>query len=380
METRRASGRPFADLTASNPTRSSLAYPPGLLEALADPSGMRYEPEPRGSESARTAVAARLREAVPDRPVHADDVLLSASTSEAYAFLLRLLCDPGDAVLVPQPSYPLFEYLAGLADVHLVPYALRWDGGWHTDLGSIHAADTSHVRALMVVHPNNPTGSYVKRSEAAALRTLCADRGWALVSDEVFADFPLRADDRREPTLHDPDAPCLTFTLGGLSKACALPQLKLAWTAVSGPLALRSEAWPRLDVVADTFLSVATPVQRALPALFAARPAIHRALQQRLEANLRALTDAAARAPHVTLLAPEGGWYAVLRVPAILDEDAWVERLLDRADVLVHPGWFFDFEGEAWLVASLLPPEDVFAPAARRALSVVEEAARDGVL
>jgi alanine-synthesizing transaminase len=256
LEERRA-GREVLDLTETNPTRAGFVAPPDLLALLADPAALRYDPQPAGLPAARAAVAADFaRRGVAVAPEH---VVLTASSSEAYALLFKLLADPGDQVLVPQPSYPLFDYLARLESVEAAPYALAYDGEWHLPLPAVEAALTERTRAVVVVSPNNPTGSFLKREEAAGLAALCARRGLALIADEVFADYPLREDPRRAPSLAA-EAAALSFALGGLSKSCALPQLKLGWIAVGGEAALREAALARLEVVADTYLSVGTPV------------------------------------------------------------------------------------------------------------------------
>ena len=365
LDAKRAAGAPILDLTEANPTRAGLAYPDDLLEPLADPGGLVYEPAAPGLAAARAAVAgdyARRGLALdPDR------LILTASSSEAYALLLKLLCDPGDAVLVPRPSYPLLEYLARLESVAVAHYPLRYDGVWQTDLTDLAAAITPRTRAVMVVHPNNPTGSFLKRHGAQALMALCAERGLALVADEVFADYAFSADPRRAGSFAG-DAPALAFALGGLSKSCGLPQLKLGWIAVSGPEALRDEALARLEIAADTYLSVGTPVQRAAPALLHRKGELQAAIMERLRGNLATLRARVAGSP-ATLLAAEGGWYGVLRIPATLGEEERVLRLLEARDVLVHPGYFFDFESEAFLVISLLPPPDTFAEGVARVLA-----------
>jgi hypothetical protein len=276
---RRASGRPILDLTGSNPTRAGLDYPGDLLAGLGDPGALAYEPEPRGQPRTREAVARDYEgRGVAVSPEH---VVLTASTSEAYAWLLKLLCDPGDRILVPRPSYPLFDYLAELEEVEVASYPLLFDGLWHVDPEAVAAAITPRTRAVFVVSPNNPTGSWLSRAAADGLRALCAERALAIVSDEVFADFPLRPRGDRQPSLAD-DGPGLSFALGGLSKSCGLPQLKLAWIAVAGPEPLRSEALARLELIADTYLSVGTPVQRAAPALLARKPQLAAPIRARL--------------------------------------------------------------------------------------------------
>jgi aspartate/methionine/tyrosine aminotransferase len=357
LEARRRAGAPILDLTQSNPTAVGIPYPADLLAPLAEPGSLAYEPTPGGLASAREAVAADYaRRGI---VVDADRILLTASTSEAYAFLFKLLCDPGDVVLVPRPGYPLFELLSRLECVEVASYPLRYDGEWHLPVSAVEQALSPRTRAVVVVSPNNPTGSCLKRDEAAALQELCAERGVAIVADEVFADYTFGPDPRRLPSLHG-DGRALVFALGGLSKACGLPQLKLGWTAVSGPPALRDEALARLELVADTFLSVGTPVQRAAASLLRRLPELQAPIAERVGSNLLLLESRLRHAPSATLLRPEGGWSAVVRVPATVPEEELVLRLLESRGVLVHPGYFFDFEDEAFLVLSLLAPEDAF--------------------
>jgi alanine-synthesizing transaminase len=362
----REASRPLLDLTETNPTRAGLSAPAEVLATLSQPRGLRYQPDPRGLREAREAVAAdfarRGAEVDPDR------LVLTASTSEAYGFLFKLLCDAGDAVAVPRPSYPLFEYLARLEGVDVVTYPLRFDGEWHVGRGDVEAALTPRTRALVAVSPNNPTGSYLKRDETDALLGLCAEHGLALVADEVFADFAFAPDARRTVTVAG-RTDALTFALGGLSKSCGLPQLKLAWIAASGPDPLLRDALARLEIVADTYLSVSTPVQEAAADILSRLPALQAPLRLRTTANLATLRDAVAGVGVVTLQRPEGGWSAVLRVPAHHGEEEWCLRLLEADGVLVQPGYFFDFPGEAFLVLSLLTPEAVFTEGVRRLLA-----------
>jgi aspartate/methionine/tyrosine aminotransferase len=305
--------------------------------------------------------------------VHPDQVVLTASSSEAYAYLFKLLCDPRDHVLVPRPSYPLFEFLAGLESVEVASYPLRYDGEWHLSADALREAIGPRTRAIVVVHPNNPTGSFLKADEAAALEVLAAEHGLAVVSDEVFADYAFGPDRRRVATLAR-DGPCLTFTLGGLSKSCALPQLKLGWIVASGPHVLRTEALARLEVIADTYLSVGTPVQEALPSILARRAELHAPVDARVRSNRDDLARRLGRGSAASLLHAEGGWAAVLRLPALPGEEDWAVRLLVDADVLVHPGYFFDFEGEGFVVASLLTPPGILADGASRILASVGRA------
>ena len=351
LERKRRAGEDVVDLTVSNPTEVGLQAPDEVLALLGDARGAAYAPDPRGLASAREAVAADFA-----RRGHSVDVqrlVLCASTSEAYAWLFKLLADPGDNVLVPRPSYPLFEFLADLESIGTRPYPLAYDGAWHVDLAAVEEAIRPRTRAIVVVNPNNPTGSFVSSTEAHRLLGLCARRGLALVSDEVFADFG-EAPDPSRVTSFAGDGPALSFALGGLSKSCGLPQLKLGWIAVSGPPELRGEALARLEIVADTYLSVATPVQHALPEILAWLPKLQAPIAARVKRNRGALRERFAASP-ATLLAADGGWSAVLQVPATLPEEQRVLRLLERDGVLVHPGFFFDFPSEAYLVASLLP-------------------------
>ncbi len=358
LKAKRTAGEPLIDLTASNPTGAGIPYPSRLLAPLADPAALRYEPTPWGLGPAREAVAADF--ARRGFPLHPDRILLTASTSEAYSLLFKLLCDPGDEVLVPRPGYPLFDYLAGLESVKVASYTLEYDGAWRLDLAALAAALTTRSRVVVTVNPNNPTGSYLKRDEARALQALCTERGLALISDEVFADYAVGGDPSRMESVAE-DGSCLAFALGGLSKSCGLPQLKLAWIATSGPEGIRREALSRLEVVADAFLSVGTPVQVAAPALLARRAELQAPIRARLQENAETLRARLPASSPARLLEPEGGWYAVLRVPATLPEEMQVARLLEERNVLVHPGYFFDFPSEAYLVLSLLPPPPLFA-------------------
>ena len=356
-------GKPAFDLTVSNPTACGIPYPAGLLAALGDPAALHYRPDPRGLRAAREAVAAEYRR----RGVALDpeQIVLTASTSEAYAFLFKLLCEPGEKVLTPLPSYPLFEHLARVEGVGAAPYHLEPEAGWRLDLGEIAGAGDA-VRAVIIVHPNNPTGSYVTVADAAALAGVCRQRGWALIADEVFLDYPL---DGGSAATFSATADALTFTLGGLSKSVGLPQLKLAWIAVSGPAPEVGVALERLEFIADTFLSVATPVQLALPELLRTGVEVRAAIAARCRTNLAAVRTAARARPEVTVLPAEGGWSAVLRVPAVIGEEELVLTLLQEDGVAVQPGFFFDFPREGYLVASLLPPPETFCRGVDRLLS-----------
>lgn len=358
-----ASGTALVDLTESNPTRVGLPYPAGLLDEAASDRALCYDPHPLGMQSARDAVAADYarRHVVVD-PAH---IVLSASTSEAYSWIFKLLCNPGEAVLIPQPSYPLFEHLTRLEAVRAVPYRLEYHGRWEIDIDSVLAAPRD-VRAILIVSPNNPTGSYVTPREAAALGAICRDRGWAIVSDEVFAEYALEASDAATEVTRDVGA--LSFTLGGASKSLGLPQIKLAWTIVGGPADRRDEALSALELIADTFLSVNTPIQVAAPDVFRRGAVVRDAIRQRVSANLAAARAIVRAHPACSLLRVDGGWSVVVRVPATRSEEALALGLVQQEHVLVHPGFFFDFPHEAFLVASLLPAGDVFADAFERVL------------
>jgi hypothetical protein len=359
----RASGRPLCDLTLANPTQAGIAYPPDLLGSLADSGGLAYRPEPFREPAARAA-AARAMTRRGWTPV-ADHVFLTASTSEAYALLFKLLCDPGDEVLVPHPSYPLFDHLTALDNVVAVPYRLEYQAAWSIDRESLRERLGARTRAVLLVSPANPTGSMHRRDDIAWLASLAAARGLALVSDEVFVDYPLEAAPDALPSALDARAPdagrSLTFVLGGLSKSAGLPQLKLAWTAVDGPSVLVQDALRRLEVIGDAYLSVGTPVQRALPALLEATSGIRAAIHARARANLARLRAALSVVPACDVPRVEGGWSAVVRVPSIVAEEDLALHLLDAHGVVVHPGFFFDFPSGSYLVVSLLAEPGVFA-------------------
>jgi len=361
LERHRASGREALDLTESNLTRCGFAYDPLLLAALGDAHGLAYDPHPKGLRLAREAVCRYYRQRSTE--VDPEQVILTASTSEGYSFLFRLLCNPGDEVLVPVPSYPLFEFLAAIQDVKLAPYPLIYDHGWQIDLHSLAEKLTPRTRAILVVHPNNPTGSFVKPAEMDVLDALCRERQVTLVADEVFLDYA--HDGVNWPSFVGPRQ-ALTFTLSGISKICALPQMKLAWIVTSGAPELAREALARLEVIADTYLSVSTPVQLALPEFLARRDDIQRQVKERVASNLAELDRQLTEHQLVRRFDVEGGWYAVLRVPATRsDEDVAID-LLERHSVIVHPGHFYDFPREGYLVASLITPARVFAEGVKR--------------
>lgn len=353
LDRRRSAGRTHLDLTLSNPTRASLPVAgEAVLRALGRPAALDYDPMPFGLPVARDAVAALWA----SRGIAVDPsrVALTASTSEAYAYLFKLLCDPGDSVLVPAPSYPLLEFLTRYEGVELVPYRLRYDGAWHVDFDSIAAARTERCRAVVVVSPNNPTGSYVKRDELARL----AELGLPIVSDEVFGAYHFAPDARRPVSALEAEG-AVVFALDGLSKLAALPQLKLAWITASGPTEAVDAAFERLELVCDAYLSPSTPVQQALPSLLGSAGTVRDAIRARLARNHETLARRLSGTP-LTLMTVEGGWYAPVRFPAVLTEEAWVLGLLEERDVLVQPGFFYDFDVEPVIVLSLLTEEQTF--------------------
>src|SRR5580765_1340979 len=360
----RQSGATLLDLTETNPTVVGLPYPDDVLASLSDPRARVYAPDPRGLADARAVIAAEYASRAAISP---DRIVLTSSSSEAYATLFKLLCNPGESVLVPHPSYPLFELLTGLEGVDARPYALDYHGVWSIDRESLEQAIDAGVRAVLVVSPNNPTGSMLRADDREWLAGVCARRHLAIISDEVFADYPLAP--RADASSFAGESRALTFVLGGLSKSAGLPQVKLGWMLVDGPPPLAAEALARLELVSDTYLSVSTPVQVAAPQLIAAGRGIRAAITARVRENLDGLRRAVAAHPAITLRDPEGGWSAVLEVPATMSDEALVLRILET-HVLVHPGYFFDFARGAFLVVSLLPRPEIFRDAIARMLPV----------
>ena len=364
----RRDGILFADLTESNPTRVGIPYPESLLRPLSDSRALQYEPHPFGLAQAREAVAvdAQRRGAV----VQAGDVVLTASTSESYSWLFKLLCDPGDTVLVPVPSYPLFEHLTRMEGVAAAPYRLEYHGRWEIDIESVRAAPAA-TRALILVSPNNPTGSYITAREFAQLLAICESRGWTLIADEVFADYVLEGQSPLTDLAGRADV--LTFTLGGASKTLGLPQVKLGWMIAGGPQEQRRAALAALEHIADSYLSVSTPVQVAAPSLLRDAVPVRAAIYDRVRQNLKHARAIARQYPACEILLVEGGWFATVRVPATRPEDTLVIDLLAAERVLVHPGYFFDFLHEAFVVVSLLPEAAVFVDAFERSLRFMNE-------
>lgn len=373
LEAHRRSGKALLDLTASNPTTVGLTYRGSeLLRSLASPEALNYEPVAKGLLSARAAVAEYYAEK--GSVIHPDDLILTTSTSEAYSFVFRLLCDAGDTVLVPVPSYPLFDFLADLNDVKLAPYELVYDHGWQMDFSSLRVAvqhaqsKGSQCRAVLVVHLNNPSGSYVKPHEAAELSRFCSANQMAIVADEVFLDYALAGS---APLTFSSNADVLTFTLSGLSKISALPQMKVAWIAVTGPDALRAEAIARLEVIADTYLSMSAPLQLGVPAMLAERHTIQPQVLRRIRENVAVLDSRLSAQKLCHRLSLEGGWYVVLRVPALGSDEDLAITLLQKAGVLLQPGHFYNFPGDGHLIASLITPCAEFETGIDKALHFI---------
>jgi aspartate/methionine/tyrosine aminotransferase len=361
-----AAGREVLDLTVSNLTTVGLRYDcEPILQALRNPDAFDYDPQPKGLLSARQAVAAYYGEQHKGFDLDPESLVLTTSTSEGYSYVFRLLCNPDDEILVPKPSYPLFEFLADLHDVKLVPYPLIYDHGWQIDFPSLHKAVNQHTRAIVLVHPNNPTGSYVSGAERAALNDFCCEHDLSLIVDEVFLDYA--HDGLPRPTFAA-NADALTFTLSGISKISALPQMKLAWIVTSGPPDKQLAAMERLEVIADTYLSVNAPIQLATPVFLEQRKYLQPLLIDRLRTNLTQVDQQLSRQSTCQRLQVEAGWYAVLRVPVTRSDEDLAIDLLRKESVLVHPGHFYDFPSDGYLVLSLIAPVQQFQEGINRVL------------
>jgi alanine-synthesizing transaminase len=365
LEARQRSGQPILDLTASNPTACGFTYDPQLLAELSAEDALLYEPDPRGMLHAREAV--RGYYADHGARIDAEQIVLTTSTSEGYSWLFRLLCDPDDEVLIAQPSYPLFDLLATLDDVRLSPYALLYDSAgshaWSLDLHLLQQRIGPRTRAIIVVHPNNPTGHYTTLAERTALAEICREHGLALIVDEVFVDYSFPGHETAEASrsFARGEQHALTFVLSGLSKVAALPQMKASWIVCLGPEDMRTEAMRRLEIVADTFLSMNAPVQHALPGWLAGRNHMQQQVRARVQQNLAVLDQLLAPQHSVQRLACEGGWYATLRIPPSIADQTLAVQLLEQHGIAVHPGSFFGFTERNRLVLSLLPSPDAFA-------------------
>jgi alanine-synthesizing transaminase len=362
----RVSGRPLFDLSASNPTECGFDYDgPALLRALANPAALDYKPDPKGLITAREAIAAYY--ATRGNEIAVEDILLTAGTSEAYAFIFRVLCNPGDELLIPAPSYPLFDFLADIQDVKLVRYPLVYDCGWHIDFQALGQAITSRTRGVIVVHPNNPTGHFSRPEDFTRLNDVCSARQMALIADEVFLDFALTEE---RPATFATNIGALTFTMSGLSKISGLPQMKTAWLITSGPQQLRNQALARLEVIADAYLSMNAPVQSAAPVFLEQRYGFQKQLMACVRRNLCELDRQLAGQKSCSRLEVEGGWNAVLRVPATRSDEDLAIELLAAKDVYVHPGYFYDFPSDGYLIVSLITPEQEFAEGTKRLVSI----------
>jgi len=366
---KRKRGETILDLTESNPTRCGFLLESLLLESLSTPQAALYDPQPRGLASARQSIAAWY--AGRGTIVDPENVLLTSGTSEAYSHIFRLLCNAGDSILVPKPSYPLFDYLCRLHDIEAFHYHLRYDGEWHIDVESLHDAVSKSTRAILLVHPNNPTGSYVTNDERVKIVDFARRHELAVIVDEVFLDFALSTNERRSGSFAA-ERGVLTFSLNGISKLLALPQMKLAWIAVSGSEASSKEAIGRLEVIADTYLSVGTPIQLALPELLKAGPSITEKITARIRQNYRHIRSMIGESSLVSLLTTEGGWNAIVRLPNMMSDEAWALRLLKDCNVLVHPGHFFEISRNVCVVISLLPQESVFSEGIAGILQAVD--------
>ena len=357
LEAHRAAGKPLIDLTISNPTDCGFQYDSeAILDALRNPAVLKYEPNPRGLEAARTAVAQYYTER--GAAISLQDIFLTTSTSEAYSYAFRTLCNPEDELLIPAPSYPLFEFLADVQDVRLVRYALVYDHGWQIDFHALEQAITPRTRGVIVVHPNNPTGHFCKPEEMRKLNEICGARDLAIIADEVFIDFALN---EKRPATFAANSGALTFTMSGLSKICGLPQMKAAWLVVSGLEACKTDAVARIEVIADTYLSMNAPIQLALPSLLGQRHAFQRQLITRVRKNLEELDKQLAGQKLCSRLEAEGGWNAVIRMPATQSDEDFALQLLTTDGVYVHPGHFYDFRSEGHVILSLITPEVIFS-------------------
>jgi alanine-synthesizing transaminase len=346
----RAAGVKLYDLTASNPTACGFHYDEAaLLAPFHNRRSLQYHPDPKGLRPAREAVSRYYSDY--GAQVDPDQIILTTSTSEAYSFLFRLLCDPGDEVLIGRPGYPLFDFLAQLDDVVLKPYDLFYDHGWHLDAAALRRQITPRTRAVVVVHPNNPTGHFAHRAE---LEAICREYGLALIIDEVFLDYG--HGDQPGRSFAEGGHPVPTFVLSGLSKIAGLPQMKAAWLACFAP----AEALNRLEVISDTFLSMNSPIQGAIPAWLDRRTSLQRQIRHRVGTNLKALDKVLSQQTLISRLEVEAGWYAVLRVPGLRSDEDTAFALLREKSVVIHPGSFFGFAGQGWLVISLLAEDGEF--------------------
>jgi len=367
LREKRRQGVPLADFTEANPTRCGFSASAAVLELLSRPGSRFYNPDPKGALSAREAIAGYYAEQ--SIRVSPEQILLTSGTSEAYAHLFQLLCDPGDSIITLHPSYPLFEHLAQLSDISLVSVALRYDGEWHIDPEELRATVSDTSRGMILVHPHSPTGMLLKEAARLQMESILLQHGCPIIADEVFSSYRHVNDTHAVRSFADSDS-ILTFTLNGLSKLAGFPQLKLGWIVVSGPATLQQEALKRLEMISDTFLSVSAPVQLALPEILSALPSLTGPILERVLENIGVLQKSVEGTP-VSLLRPQGGWNAVLRMPAVLSDEDWCLQFLENENVIVHPGYFFDFRGGEFVVLSLLPETPEFEQGINRLMSAV---------
>jgi len=376
LEKVRGEDEKIIDLTESNPTHCDFEYPQErILEGFLNPKNMDYRPSAQGLLDARQAICRCYW----DRgyEIKPEQIFVTSSTSEAYSFLFRLLTNPGDHVLFPRPSYPLFEFLVDLNDIDMDTYPLIYNKNesqdkhtWQIDFDRFRAAFYPNTKAVVLVNPNNPTGSFIKRDELSAIAEFCMDKNMSIISDEVFWDYSLSENNHEFISAVD-NKKCLTFVLGGVSKCLALPQMKVSWIILNGPEELVKEAYNRLEVIADTYLSVNTPAQNALQQWLTLHSMIKGEVVKRLEANYAFVKEAIQKTPSCSCLNAEGGWYVIVKLPNCYSEEHWAMELLTKEHVFVHPGYFFDFYDEPYIVLSLLTPEAEFKEGVGRIINRV---------
>ncbi len=358
-------GLPILDLTESNPTKCGFEYPTELItKAITQSDNFIYEPSPKGQLHAREAIVSYyLLQGI---TLDTEQIFLTSSTSEAYSFIFRLLCNPGDSVAIPSPSYPLFGFLGDLNDIELQPYELRVDQNWEIDFPSLEQLISTRTKAILLVNPNNPTGSYIQQEEMGKLTKLSQEKELALISDEVFFDYSFSSIQKTSLASNDQT---LSFSLNGLSKILGLPQMKLGWIIINGPDRLKKEAIERLEVIADTYLSVNTPIQNALPQILPLRNQIQEQIKNRVQTNFEFLKALLSTHSQTEILNIDGGWYTILKIEGIEDEDAWTLQLLKEKGVLIHPGHFYNFSQSGYFVISLLTPAHTFQEGLKKVLA-----------
>lgn len=361
------------DLTLSNPTDAGFNYNlTGILRSIAKPESLGYLPDPKGLASARESVSQYYLEK--NVRIKVDDIFLTSGTSEAYSFIIKLLTDPFDEILIPRPSYPLFSFIAGMESVNLVYYDIVYTKNkiWEIDIESISKRLTKNTKAIILVNPNNPTGNFVRLKEINTLSRICGMNDIALICDEVFMDYGLDAEHKDILSLAGINAH-LTFILSGISKICGLPQMKLSWIVVNGPGEICEEAKVKLEIIADTYLSVGTPVQHAIGDLLSGRDLIHRQIKDRITKNYDILKSVTFNSNLIDVFKTEGGWYSVIKVNKNINEESMAYDLLNLKDVYIHPGYFFDFTGEGYIVLSLLTPVEIFEEGIKRILEYLTD-------